>query len=935
MLYGLSTRLVNSSVRTMERKKKTASFAGFLLLSGLFALGNYGICSASETEEVGDPTRERTENEKLTEESLLYDLVPSGGEADNITRLQVDSLREALGLQGGEDEVEFSLCVWFELRLKTTAATLFSYATSDCVTNALLLYVSEFELGYVSEITRSDFSIFHAFEPLRWYHTCLVVRKLSGDKDARTSGSGSKTYAFIVYVDGSQKIEDLSATPLPLDGTLVIGQDQDGLGTAFAKEQSLVGRVSLSLFKEDIGNSGAEALFNCQVVENQVPVAWDIHGWVSNASFNACELNGYRGIVIPFKTDDKEQAERLCQMINTSLALPTSEEENEVFAELLSREPTCNSLPYFTFNIGWLGVFKEENSSALVQEDSLRAFNKMPYNMSDLRSNDFYMTSEGSWRIGWPNIACPLCFGKLSARFYLFGLDKINSDRRPVIFYPRASEAGSFILYSLQGITIEKEDKWKIVDRNRNTTLASTEEPFFLGRKPWIVLNASDPFQVKSPFFPAFSFSPSSSVRMLTLSTCFLDEFTCNNGDCVPMTSRCDFRRDCLLGEDEDSCSILNPLRDYERGTPPPQRPFNLSIVVRLTKVASINILTETLQVNMKFRIKWDDSRLTFNNLMGNDNINYLGQHMNTLWLPKIMVLNEEPLAGTADPIQKLYVARAGDRPGSIKFCTNYIYKGSENPLVLRQLQSFYISCGFDMRAFPFDVQDCWINGTIQNTAQDSMVLSAHLRSVDKYLNLNEYDVLACNLTVINNRIIIRVTLRRYPEYHILSSYFPVFLLHLLGYGTLFIDPQDFQDRGTMSLTSLLVLISFYSDTAMSLPKTAYLKLLDIWYIFSVTFLSLIIGVHLATNKVSSQKDLPAKNSQVKKVLPMPKGSSEFLLSGGYKPKGSSSEGKGKPQRSYNACVLFVAKIFFGLVYVIFHILYWGKVVDSSLFIQQ
>ncbi|XP_068242768.1 gamma-aminobutyric acid receptor subunit rho-1-like [Palaemon carinicauda] len=235
------------------------------------------------------------------------------------------------------------------------------------------------------------------------------------------------------------------------------------------------------------------------------------------------------------------------------------------------------------------------------------------------------------------------------------------------------------------------------------------------------------------------------------------------------------------------------------------------------------------------------------------------------------------------------------------------------------------------MRAFPFDAQQCWINITVRNAAQDSMRLSARLRRTDDSLNLNEYDVLSRDLTVINGTMVIRVILRRYPEYHILSSYFPVFLLHLLGYGTLFIDPKDFQDRGTMSLTSLLVLISFYSDTANSLPKTSYLKLLDIWYIFSVTFLSLIIGVHLATNKVDKQKDPSEMNSKVRKVLPMPKGISDSVVSWGLKPNLSSSELKAKIKRSYNASVLFVAQILFGLMYVIFHVLYWSKVFDNSL----
>ncbi|XP_066979018.1 gamma-aminobutyric acid receptor subunit alpha-3-like [Macrobrachium rosenbergii] len=240
------------------------------------------------------------------------------------------------------------------------------------------------------------------------------------------------------------------------------------------------------------------------------------------------------------------------------------------------------------------------------------------------------------------------------------------------------------------------------------------------------------------------------------------------------------------------------------------------------------------------------------------------------------------------------------------------------------------------MRAFPFDVQDCWINVTIGNAALDSMRLSAALWTVDRNLKLNEYDVLACNLTVIRSAMVLRLTLKRYPDYHILSSYFPVFLLHLLGYGTLFIDPQDFQDRGAMSLTSLLVLISFYSDAAMTLPKTSYLKRIDVWYIFSITFLSLIIGVHLVTNKVKGQGNPPEEGVLVEKPHPLTpvESTSVFPFSaGGMRPigsKGSSSSFKKNRRRNFNASVLLVAKILFGVIYVLFHVLYWNAIYNSS-----
>ncbi|KAG0726035.1 hypothetical protein GWK47_037392 [Chionoecetes opilio] len=63
----------------------------------------------------------------------------------------------------------------------------------------------------------------------------------------------------------------------------------------------------------------------------------------------------------------------------------------------------------------------------------------------------------------------------------------------------------------------------------------------------------------------------------------------------------------------------------------------------------------------------------------------------------------------------------------------------------------------------------------------------------------------------------------------------------------MFLPLESSNERGTMSLTTLLVFISLYTESSNSLPTTAYLKYIDVWFVFSITYLSVIIIVHLAT----------------------------------------------------------------------------------------
>ena len=54
-----------------------------------------------------------------------------------------------------------------------------------------------------------------------------------------------------------------------------------------------------------------------------------------------------------------------------------------------------------------------------------------------------------------------------------------------------------------------------------------------------------------------------------------------------------------------------------------------------------------------------------------------------------------------------------------------------------------------------------------------------------------------------------------------------------------------------MSLTTLLVLTSLYTQTAANLPKTAYLKAIDIWLLSIILSLVVIIITHIFTDYVA------------------------------------------------------------------------------------
>ena len=182
------------------------------------------------------------------------------------------------------------------------------------------------------------------------------------------------------------------------------------------------------------------------------------------------------------------------------------------------------------------------------------------------------------------------------------------------------------------------------------------------------------------------------------------------------------------------------------------------------------------------------------------------------------------------------------------------VYEGNEVGLVSECEATSRLDCNFDFLWYPFDEQVCSIRIHITNVPKSfvqmipSQAKSFIVHNSTESSGNPKYDLILTKVEASDNWCCINFVMKRNPSCHIIGTYVPVTLLHLIGYGTLFIRADHFQDRGTMSLTTLLVLISLFNESTSSLPSTSYLKFIDVWFLFSVIFLSLIILVHLITN---------------------------------------------------------------------------------------
>ena len=69
----------------------------------------------------------------------------------------------------------------------------------------------------------------------------------------------------------------------------------------------------------------------------------------------------------------------------------------------------------------------------------------------------------------------------------------------------------------------------------------------------------------------------------------------------------------------------------------------------------------------------------------------------------------------------------------------------------------------------------------------------------------------------------------------VLTVYLPTFLLICISYVTNFFKPYFFEAVVAVNLTCMLVLATMFVSVSDSLPKTSYIKMIDVWLIVSLS----------------------------------------------------------------------------------------------------
>ncbi|XP_042890939.1 uncharacterized protein LOC122265619 isoform X2 [Penaeus japonicus] len=363
---------------------------------------------------------------------------------------------------------------------------------------------------------------------------------------------------------------------------------------------------------------------------------------------------------------------------------------------------------------------------------------------------------------------------------------------------------------------------------------------------------------------------------VLTLTKCLTTQFTCDDGQCISQTLRCDDILHCQDMSDEFNCHVVEKPSRYDVSTPPPLRPgengtVSLAYHIDVYHLSDITAINATASMDVGITLTWYDPRLKFRNLKP-DIKNYFPCEL--VWTPAVQAVSGHGDGTVLDTNDYEKFCYAYNNDATERRPLGDPYMGHEADGVNTAVEVYLgvlatVPCQFQLQLYPFDTQLCNLSFVLTNSPWsrvfDKALPGNHVPYLNARRSLLEY-VLEDQTTAVgwlmqaadnNTYFVLSYHLRRLYGYHIMNSYFPTLLMFVISYATFYFQLDDFTNRIMISLTAQLVLAALFSSTTRSSVKTPYLKLIDVWFAVIITSCFLIIVFQTLINVIFHSKRLP------------------------------------------------------------------------------
>jgi hypothetical protein len=295
---------------------------------------------------------------------------------------------------------------------------------------------------------------------------------------------------------------------------------------------------------------------------------------------------------------------------------------------------------------------------------------------------------------------------------------------------------------------------------------------------------------------------------------------------------------------------------------------LSVDIAFDIMSVLDIQEVENIIVMQLSVDLTWVDSRISMYNLKLDQNINTLTDaYRNIIWIPeavfyntkqKLETQNDEKSFATIQRKGRLEVSPKSDLKNS------YIFKGSENPISITRVYDSEFICLFDMSVFPFDTQKCSVIMVMKGNTGQFVELNPVNMTYSGPIDLTQYFIKGYSLSKTftsaanTSSVTVNIFFGRRLLGAMLTTYLPSIIICIVSFSTNYFKAFFFEAVVTVNLTSLLTLTTLFLNISGSLPKTSYIKMIEVWLVVNlmVPFAEVLCHTYMDKLRTDEEREI-------------------------------------------------------------------------------